>query len=170
MAFMDLAEKRYSVRLFTKEQIPDKKLQDILEIARLAPTSQNDQPQRLFVLQSDEAIGKLEQAAGKIVKAPTYILVAYDSRETRDRSYPRLDGGTISATIVSTYLMLGAFDEGLGSIWIGDVDLGVLKNSLGLEEEIVPVGVMAIGFPSVESKPAPAHKKRKPVAKTTRYL
>ena len=46
MTFYDLAKRRYSVRQFTNERIPKDKLENILEAARLAPTSQNDQPQR----------------------------------------------------------------------------------------------------------------------------
>ncbi|MGO4987309.1 MAG: nitroreductase [Gallicola sp.] len=170
MTFYDLAKRRYSVRQFTKERIPRDKLESILEAARLAPTSQNDQPQRLFILESETARENLNKAMNSEIKAPLYVLVAYDKRETRTRNYPVIDGGTVSASIVATYLMLEASDTGLGSIWIGDVDLGKLKTVLNLEEYIVPIGIIAIGFPMIESKPGPSHANRKPLEETTFYL
>lgn len=170
MTFYDLAKRRYSVRQFTNERIPKDKLENILEAARLAPTSQNDQPQRLFILESEEARGKLNEAMDSDIKAPLYILVAYDNRETRSRKYPAIDGGTVSSSIVATYLMLEAFDTGLGSIWIGAVDLGKLKSLLNLEDHIVPIGVIGIGFPKIESRPGPSHANRKPLEETVFYL
>ncbi len=170
MTFYDLAQRRYSVRQFTNERIPKDKLESILEAARLAPTSQNDQPQRLFLLESEQAHEKLEEAMNSNIKAPLYILVAYDNRETRTRKYPAIDGGTVSASIVATYLMLEAFDTGLGSIWIGDVDLGKLKLLLELEDYIVPIGIIAVGFPNIDSKPGPSHANRRPIEETTFYL
>lgn len=170
MSFMDLVRRRYSVRNFTKERIPREKLLQILEAGRLAPTSQNDQPQRIFILESEESRDKLKQAMSSDVEAPLYMLVAYDERETRTRNYPAINGGTVSASIVATYIMLEAFDTGVGSIWVGAVDLGKLKTLLGLEDYIVPIGVVAIGFPRIESRPAESHHIRKPIEETSFFL
>lgn len=58
MEFLELAKSRYSVRKFKKEQISDEELAAVLEVAKHSPTALNFQPQKIYVLKSDEADGK----------------------------------------------------------------------------------------------------------------
>ena len=48
--FLDLACERYSVRKYSDKEIEDEKLEKILKAAQVAPTGNNFQPQRVFVL------------------------------------------------------------------------------------------------------------------------
>ena len=57
MDFLQLCADRYSVRSFADTPIPDEVLNQILEAGRLAPTAMNFQPQRVFVIRSED--GKL---------------------------------------------------------------------------------------------------------------
>lgn len=63
--FLDLAKERYSVRKFTEQQIEQEKLDKILEAGNVAPTAVNYQPQRIYVLQSEEALAKVSSIRGK---------------------------------------------------------------------------------------------------------
>ena len=54
MDFMELAKKRYSVRKFSDKSVEKEKLEQILEAGNIAPTAKNQQPQRVYVLQSEE--------------------------------------------------------------------------------------------------------------------
>ena len=54
--FKALATERYSVRKFDTKPVEQEKVDSILEVARLAPTAHNYQPQRLLVLNSDKAL------------------------------------------------------------------------------------------------------------------
>ncbi|MDE6349909.1 MAG: nitroreductase family protein, partial [Treponemataceae bacterium] len=56
MEFMELAKSRYSVRSFSGKKIEDEKLGKILEAARISPTAANQQPQKIYVLQSEQAL------------------------------------------------------------------------------------------------------------------
>lgn len=58
MEFLDLAKERYSVRKYKAQQIEQVKLDKILEAGNIAPTAVNYQPQRIYVLQSEEALAK----------------------------------------------------------------------------------------------------------------
>ena len=60
MTFNELAKSRYSVRKFTGEAVRPEDLEKILEAGFYAPTAKNMQPQQIYVVQSDEAIAKLE--------------------------------------------------------------------------------------------------------------
>ena len=56
--FLDLAERRYSVRKYSDKPVEQEKMDRILKAMRAAPTAANRQPQRIFVLESEEARAK----------------------------------------------------------------------------------------------------------------
>ena len=56
MDFAKLCAERYSLRKFDTRPVEREKLDLILEAGRNAPTAHNKQPQRIFVLQSAEAL------------------------------------------------------------------------------------------------------------------
>lgn len=58
MDFQSLSAARYSLRKFSSQPVEPEKLAQILEAGRNAPTAHNNQPQRIFVLQSPEALEK----------------------------------------------------------------------------------------------------------------
>lgn len=57
MNFAELSAQRYSLRKFSDRPVEDALLQQVLEAGRNAPTAHNNQPQRIFVLQSPEMAG-----------------------------------------------------------------------------------------------------------------
>lgn len=59
MNFMELAKARYSVRKYSDKPIEKEKLDLILEAGRIAPTGHNNQPYRVYVLKSPEALEKV---------------------------------------------------------------------------------------------------------------
>ena len=63
MNFLELAEKRYSVRDYADKNVEEEKLKKILAAAHAAPTAANLQPVRLLVLQTKEHLAKLEKSA-----------------------------------------------------------------------------------------------------------
>ncbi|MDO4228805.1 MAG: NAD(P)H-dependent oxidoreductase [Capnocytophaga sp.] len=62
MNFLDLAKNRYTTKIYQPQQISDKKIKDLKEILRLAPSSINSQPWR-FIFVSDE---KMKQELAKV--------------------------------------------------------------------------------------------------------
>ena len=60
MEYSKLIEKRFSVRSFTDEPVKKEAIDKILDAARLAPTACNYQPQRILVINTPEAIEKLQ--------------------------------------------------------------------------------------------------------------
>ena len=61
MDFEQLITNRYSVRNFKPEHLPQEVIDKILEAGHKAPTGCNYQPQRILVLNTDEAIAKLKK-------------------------------------------------------------------------------------------------------------
>lgn len=64
MDFAKLSAERYSLRKYSDRPVEAEKLALILESGRNAPTAHNNQPQRIFVLQSPEALEKADACMG----------------------------------------------------------------------------------------------------------
>ena len=56
MTFTELAKARYSVRKYSDRLLEPGKLEQIMEAGLMAPTAKNNQPQRIYVLQSKESL------------------------------------------------------------------------------------------------------------------
>ena len=59
MELLKLMSDRYTCRRYSEENIKEEDLNKILEAGRVAPTSHNNQPQRIYVVKSEEAKEKL---------------------------------------------------------------------------------------------------------------
>ena len=55
MELLKLMSDRYTCRRYSEENIKEEDLNKILEAGRVAPTSHNNQPQRIYVIKSEEA-------------------------------------------------------------------------------------------------------------------
>ena len=75
MEFETLIAERYSVRNFQPQHLPQEVLDRILAAGHLAPTGCNYQPQRILVLNTDEAIAKLQRCTKCHFHAPCAMLV-----------------------------------------------------------------------------------------------
>ena len=71
--FKVLATERYSVRKFDSRPVEQEKLDILLEVARLAPTAHNYQPQRLLVLNTKDSLKKLKDCTNGHFNAPLAI-------------------------------------------------------------------------------------------------
>ena len=162
-SFKELATNRYSQRRFSPQPILDQKIQDILEIARKAPTAHNNQPQRIMVINEPEMLAKIDRATACRFGAPTVFLVCYDKNETWKRPFDGANSGEIDAGIVTTHLMFAAEELGLGSCWVMHFDPAILIDELNLSEHLVPVALLPVGYPAENARPAKIHFERKEV-------
>ena len=68
MDFEKLSAERYSLRKYSDRPVEPEKLALILEAGRNAPTAHNLQPQRIFVIQSPEALEKADSCMEPVVE------------------------------------------------------------------------------------------------------
>ncbi len=54
MDFLELAKQRYSERFFDSRPVEQEKLDKILEAGRIVPTACNYQPQKFYLIRSEE--------------------------------------------------------------------------------------------------------------------
>ena len=170
MEFAELAEKRYSLRQFSPRKVEKETIDLILKAGRLAPTACNNQPQRILVLKSEEALEKLKKCTPCHFNAPLALLVCYDRNESWKRGYDGKDFGDIDASIAGTPLMMEATELGVGSTWGGYFDPPAAVREFSLPENIVPVALLPMGYPADGAGPnRQLHSSRKSLDQTVSY-
>ncbi len=171
MEFLELAKSRYSVRSFSNKQIENEKLNKILEAAKISPTAANKQPQKIYVLQSQQALQQINTVCKCIFGAPTVLLIVADEMETWKNPFStNYNTGDIDCSIVCTHLMLQAWELGIGSCWVGYFDLAQVNKAMKLPDNEKIVAILPIGYPSDKAKPSPLHSARKKLEQIIKYL
>ena len=170
MEFKEVIKNRFSCKKYGSQQVEADKLNAILEAGRLAPTAKNLQEQRIYVLQSDEALAKIDKATPCRYGAPTVLVVAYDRNTVFTYPGGKKDSGAEDATIVATHMLLAAADEGVDSCWLNNFDPDALAKGLGLPENEEILMLMDLGYAAEGSGPLPNHGNRKPLQETVSYL
>jgi len=168
--FLILAEERYSVRKFTNEAVRPDVVGRILHTGHVAPTAANLQPQRIYVLQSREALEKLKNCTPYHYNAPLAMLVCANMDECWERDYDGQLSGVMDASIVATHMMLQATAEGLGSTWVMHFDPEAAAEEFHIPENVVPVALLVMGYAAEDAIPAPGHLRSRPIQETVKYL
>lgn len=171
MSLLKPMEKRYTCRRYSTEEIKEEDLLKILEAGRLAPTSHNNQPQKIYVVRSEEGKEKLLKDFAYNYKAPCYLVCTYDVNETwRNDLDGNKESGEIDVAIVMTHMMLMVEELGLGACWIGRLNPELIKKNLELPEAEKIVGVLSIGYHREDDRPSKLHDIRKSNDEIVRYL
>ncbi|MBQ3291129.1 MAG: nitroreductase family protein [Mogibacterium sp.] len=170
MEFKEVIRSRYSCRKYSHKAVETEKLDAILEAGRVAPTAKNLQEQRIYVLQSEDALAKIDSVTPCRFGAPIVIAVAFDKNNVYTYPGEMKTSGDEDATIVATHMILAAADEGLGSCWLNRFDPQKTAELLGLPENEELVMLMDVGYAAEDAAPSPMHDKRKEISETVRYL
>lgn len=171
MDFTELAQARYSVRKFSDKAVEPEVLKRILEAGLLAPTAKNNQPQRIYVLQSKEALDKLDSLTHCRYGAGTVLLFTYNTDE--DWKNPLEEGvhsGVEDVSITATYIMLRAIELGVYTTWCNYFANSKLEQAFDLPENEKAVLIMPIGYPAEGVAPAPAHTESKKLEEIVRHI
>lgn len=172
MDFLSMARERFSVRKFKDEPISDEHMARILEAANVAPTGCNYQPQRIYVVKSEEGISKLNSVSKCIFGAKTVLIFAYNKDEDwKNRLEEGVHSGVQDVSIVATHAMMEAWECGVGSCWVNFFAPSKLHDVMGLPENEEVVLIMPIGYPADDAEPmANMHFPCKGISETVREL
>ena len=170
MDFEKLCGERYSLRKFDARPVEQEKLDLILESGRSAPTAHNNQPQRIFVIQSPEALEKADACMDCHFPSPVIIAVGYDPKASWHREHDGKDHGEIDATIAATQMMLQATDLGLGTTYVGMFRPVDLIKAFPEMEGLNMTAILPLGYPAEGAHPAKLHAMRKPMEELVKYL
>ena len=156
MDFYATLEARRSVRKYSSDPVEQDKLDRILNAARIAPSAANRQPWHFFVIQNAEKREALKAAYAQdwFTSAPVIICACAKTSEAWQRS----DGANyafIDVAIAFEHLVLAATAEGLGTCWIGAFKPEEVKRVLDLADDLHPVAMTPMGYPSESPAPRP---------------
>lgn len=163
MEFQELAAQRYSVRKFADRPVEKEVMEKILAVGHLAPTGCNYQPQRILVMQSQEALEKLKVCTKCHFHAPAAVLVCYNKEECWTRKYDGKQSGEVDASIVTTHMMLAAWELGVGSTWVMHFDPFAMREQFAIPEQIEPVALLVMGYPAEDAEPFHMHSEFRPM-------
>lgn len=145
----EVIKKRRSVRAYTSEEVPEEKLQRILEVARMAPSASNRQQYKFVVVREPEKRKQLAEAAagqGFVGEAPV-VLVAVSLNPERIMSC-QVPAYAVDLAIAVDHITLAAVEEGLGTCWIGAFSQQEVKEILNIPEKYKVVALLPLGFPA----------------------
>lgn len=170
MDFLELAESRFSVREFSDKKVEREVVEKILQAGRVAPTACNKQPQRLFVIESEEALERFRKCTRSHYHAPLAILVCFDKNECWKRDYDGKASGETDAAIVCTHMMLEAANLGIGSTWVMHYIPEAVRTEFSLPDNLESTALLVMGYPKDGATPSQMHFNKKPVSDTVKFL
>ena len=170
MEFSEVIKNRYSCKKFDGRQVEKEQLDAILEAGRLAPTAKNLQEQKIYVVQTEEGLAKIDKVTPCRYGAGTVLVVAYDKENVFTYPGEKRDSGVEDATIVATHLMLAAQANGVDSCWINFFDPEVMAKELALPENEEVLMMLDLGYATEGTGPLAPHSRRKELSETVVYL
>ena len=166
MDYTTLITSRYSVRSFSKTPIAPEHLSLILQAGQIAPTAGNRQPQRILVVQQADKISRLAEATPYTFDAPCILAVCADLRNCWKRSTDGFCSNLADTAIVTTHMMLQAWDIGVGSCWVCAFNPFKVREILGIPDHLQIDCLLPMGYADPDAKPGPKHLERKPLTET----
>ena len=163
MNVFDCICSRPAIRNFRSDLIPPAIVKKILEAGRQAHSQRNRQPWRFVVIQKRETltqIGALASTGPFIASAPLAIAVVIEGAKN-----PYID-----AARAVECLMLVAWEEGIGSCWVGGLDRPKIKELLGIPPDAELITVIPFGYPAeADNAPRKVRKRLSRIAFRERY-
>lgn len=171
MNFLELAKDRWSVRKYENKPIEEEKLLRILEAGRVAPTACNYQPQKIFAAKSEESRKKLAEVCRCTWNAPVILVVCYDLQRTwKSKLMPGYQSGETDASIVCTHMMLQAWEEGIGSCWVGYFNDEKVREILGLPDNLRVSALLPMGYAAPDAQALPLHEEVRDFEDTIEFI
>lgn len=166
MTFAELVQRRLSVRDYTTHPIEEQKIEQLLEMARLAPSAVNFQPWRFVVITSEKGRKAVADCYPRewVKPVPLFILVCGNRTESWKRKSDNKDHLDIDLGIVIEHICLAATEEELGSCIICNFDTTLCRTAFNLPEQIEPVAIISIGYPANPNIFTNNQKKRKSIS------
>ncbi len=170
MEFSKVIKERYACKKFDGRKVERKQLSEILEAGRLAPTAKNLQEQRIYVIQSEEGLAKIDKVTPCRYGSATVLAVAFDKSNVFVYPGEKRNSGVEDATIVATHMMLAAKNAGIESCWINFFDPESAAKELNLPENEELLMLLDLGYATEEAKPLALHNQRKELSETVVYM
>lgn len=161
--------KRHSGKYYdTARPISNEQIQALIEAARWAPSSHNDQPWNFIFCDKaktpeafNKALDTIKTTNQKWAKdAPLLVIVVARTKllyKGKPNEYAEYDTGSAAISMA-----LQAADLGLMAHQLGGIDKDKIREIFQLPENCIPMTIMAIGYETAEPESNPKVRDRRP--------
>lgn len=156
--------KRRSVRKFKEKEITNDMTELLLKSAMAAPSACNKQPWEFYIIRNKEILEQLRQVSPYSDRtAPLIIIVA--GNDKRSLSHKINDFWIQDCSAAIENILLTAIEMGLGTCWCGLFPMVTptkrVRKILNLEEHIIPLALIHIGYPDEELEPRTQYNEKR---------
>ncbi len=155
MQVFDAVRTVLAVRAYQDKPVPPDVIRRILDGGRLTGSSRNGQPWHFIAVEERDMLRQLAALAKTgpyIAQAPLAIVVAIEKSRT----------AVADASRAIQSMILTAWSEGVGSNWVGFLELTGVKSLLGIPEDLDVLAIIPLGYPARAY--GRGKKQRKPLA------
>ncbi len=142
MGFFDVVEGLRPIRVFAPKPVEDEKLRQVLEAATASATGGAPSVCDVYVetvREVREALAAATPEAQVLATAP--VLLVFCTR-------PDAEGRNVQETMMACSMaLLAATASGLDTAFVGTLNQTAVRTALGMESDVVPVGIMPLGYP-----------------------
>jgi len=164
MDFEAVAKKRRMCREYLDKDVPQEKVERILDLASRYPSAGHTEPQEFIVVRDQrvkEALARAALGQMYVAQAPLVIVVVSDTRRSAPRYGKRgVDFYSIvDGSFAAMLILLVVVDEGLGACFVGVFHDREVRHVLGLPRGVRPIGLISIGYCAEGPKKFPRRSK-----------
>ena len=151
MDFETVVKKRRMCREYTDREVPQEKIDRILDLASRYPSAGHTEPQEFIVVRDGRVKEDLAHAALDqmyVAQAPLVIVVVSDTRRSARRYGERGVNfySIIDGSFAAMLILLAAVNEGLGACFVAAFYDREVQQVLGLPPAVRPIGIISIGY------------------------
>jgi nitroreductase len=151
MDFETVVKRRRMCRGYLDRDVPQEKIDRILDLASRYPSAGHTEPQEFIVVRNRRMKEDLARAALDqmfVAQAPLVIVVVSDVRRSARRYGERgvRFFSIIDGAFVAMLILLAVVDESLGACFVGSFYDEEVQEVLGLPPDVRPIGIIPIGY------------------------
>ncbi len=154
MQVYDAVRTVLAVRSYQDKLVPADAIQRIIEAGRLTGSSMNRQPWHFIVVENRDTlhnIGELARTGPYTAQAALAVIVLVE----------RTEYAVSDASRAIQSMILTAWDEGIGSNWVGWLGMTEIKPLLGIPDTLDVLAILPFGYPVQTT--GQGKKQRKPI-------
>ena len=149
---------RRSIRQYSSQPVEDIKLNKVLEAARLSPSASNRQSWKFVIVKDNETrMAIADAASGQLFVGQAPVIIVACGTDSDSVMKCGQQRHTVDLSIATAYMILEAYEQGLGTCWLGSFDEKRVKKILGIPAGVRVVAMSPLGYPAE----SPVQKSRK---------
>jgi len=158
MDVLTAIQERTSIRSYKNVDIEEDKIRKMLEAARQSPSARNRQLWKFIVVKDPKTRKKLAEAAnGQAFVSDAPVVIVACGTETDYIMSCGQYAYIIDVSIACAYMLLEAYELGVGSCWLGSFKEAEVKKVLNIPKHVRVVAMIPFGYP--DSPTVKKHRK-----------